>query len=205
MNQFIQSWLLQCFAIFLIVGCLAGLVVGALLLLRPQSLQRTSSRLNRWVSTRHLDQSLERTVVLDPFFYRYRHASGTLMLLGALYILYFFAVRMDRLQMIGGLARSFKLPVQLVSGLLDALTLSALTGALFAAAISLFLLLRPSLLRNFEQGANRWVSMRRALKPMEEQHPGMDEYVFKYNQQAGVLLVFGSLYVLVILLFWFGH
>ncbi|ADE12830.1 hypothetical protein [Sideroxydans lithotrophicus] len=205
MNQFIQSWLLQCFVIFLIVGSLAGMVAGALLLLRPQSLQRTNSLLNRWVSTRHLDQSLERTVALDPFFYRHRRASGALMLLGALYILYFFAVRMDRPEMIGGLARSFKMPVQLVSGLLDALTLSALTGAMFAVAISLFLLLRPSLLRNFEQGANRWVSMRRALKPMEMQRSGMDEYVFKYSQQAGILLVFGSLYVLVILLFWFGH
>ena len=39
MNPLIQSWLLQSFVLFLIVGSLAGMVVGALLLLRPQSLQ----------------------------------------------------------------------------------------------------------------------------------------------------------------------
>src|SRR5512135_293024 len=205
MNPLIQSWLLQSFVLFLIIGSFAGMVVGALLLLRPQSLQTASQKLNRWVSTRHLDQSLERTVALDPFFYRYRRASGTLTLLGALYILYFFSVRMDRPGMTGVLARSFKLPTQLVSGLLDALTLSALVGALFAALISLFLLLRPSLLRDFEQGANRWVSMRRALKPAEVQRAGMDDYVFKHVHQAGILLVLGSLYVLVLLLSWLGH
>jgi len=205
MNPLIQSWLLQSFLLFLIIGSLAGMVVGALLLLRPQSVQRASQKLNRWISTRHLDQSLERTVALDPWFYRYRRTSGTLTLLGALYILYFFAVRMNRPEMIGALSQSFQLPAALVSGLLDALTLSALLGASFAAMISLFLLFRPSLLRDFEQGANRWVSLRRALKPLEEQRAGVDVYVLGHAHQTGVLLVLGSLYVLAILLSWISH
>ncbi len=205
MNPLIQSWLQQSFILFLIIGSLAGVVVGALLLLRPQSLQQASQKLNRWVSTRHLDQSLERTVTVDPWFYRYRRTSGTLILLGALYILYFFAVRMDRREMIVALSQSFRLPAALVSALLDALTLSALLGASLAAVISLFLLFRPSLLRDFEQGANRWVSLRRALKPMEEQRAGVDVYVFGHAHQTGVLLVLGSLYVLAILLSWFSH
>lgn len=205
MNPLVQSWLQQSSILFLITGSLAGMVVGALLLLRRQNLQLASQKLNRWISTRHLDQSLERTVAVDPFFYRHRRIGGALTLLGAFYILYFFALRMDRSGMIGGLAQYFKLPAALVSALLDALTLSALLGASVAALISLFLLLRPSLLRDFEQGANRWVSLRRALKPMEVQHLGMDEYVYKHSQQTGILLVLGSLYVLASLLFWIGH
>lgn len=205
MNQFIQSWLLQSFAIFLIIGSLAGMVVGALLVLRPQSLQRVSQRLNRWISTRHLDQSLERSVSVDPWFYRYRRTSCTLTLLGAVYIIYFFTVNMDRANAVTGLAQHFNLPVPLIAWLLDALVLSALLGALFAAFISVSLLLRPSMLRDFEQGANRWLSLRRGLKPVEIPRQGVDAYVLQYGRQAGILLVLGSLYTVVLLTIWFSN
>ncbi len=205
MDPLIQSWLLQSFVIFLIVGSIAGMVVGALLLLHPQSLQRVSQNLNRWISTRHLNQSLERNIDLDPWFYRYRRTAGTFILLGAVYIFYYFAVSMDKTDTINGLVKYSKLHPLLVGGLLDALVLSALLGALLAAFVGLFMLLRPSLLRDFEQAANRWVSMRRALKPMEVSNHSLDDYVFKYGRQAGILLMLGSLYVLVFLLSWIGR
>ena len=205
MNPLIQSWLMQSLVIFLMLGSLAGMAVGLLLVLRPQSLQRLGQTLNRWVSTRHLEQPLERSINLDPWFYRYRRSSGALTLLGAGYIIYFFTVSMDRTEAISGLAKHFKLPPALVSGLLDALVLSALLGALFAAFISLFLLLRPSLLREFEQGANHWVSLRRTLKPMEIPRAGVDEYVLQHARRSGILLVLGSLYILALLTFWFGR
>jgi hypothetical protein len=205
MNPLFQSWLLQSAVIFLIVGSLAGMIVGALLLLRPQTLQRMSQLLNRWVSTRHLDQTLERTVNFDSWFYRYRRTSGTLTLLGACYVIYFFTVNLDRADTISGLARHYQLPSSFVGALLDALVLSAMLGALFAAFVSLFLLLRPSMLRDFEQGANRWISLRRALKPMEVPREGVDEFVLQRSRQAGILLVLGSLYVLVMLTIWLNH
>ncbi len=205
MNQFIQSWLLQAFVIFLIVGSLAGMVVGALLVLRPQSLQRVNQLLDRWTSTRRLDQPLEGSVKFDPWFYRYRRICCTLTLLGALYIIYFFTVNMDRTNAISAFAQHSDLPASWIAWLLDAMVLSALLGALFAAFISLILLLRPSMLREFEQGANRWLSLRRALKPAEIPRKGVDAYAFQYGLQAGTLLVLGSLYVLVVLLSWVGH
>lgn len=199
MDTVVESLLLRSAVLFLIVGSLAGLVVGALLLWRPQRLRMVSAVLNRWVSTRHLDQSLERSVSLDPWFYRYRRTSGVLTLLGSCYILYFFTVSLDKVEAINGLSRHFKLPFVLVGALLDAGVLIALLGALFAGFISLFLLWRPSLLREFEQGANQWVSLRRALKPAEIPRPGVDEYVFQHGRRAGILLVLGSLYTLVLL------
>lgn len=205
MNQFVQSWLLQSFVVFLIVGGLAGVAVGALLVLRPQSLQRVSQRLNRWMSTRHLDQTLERGVKFDPLFYRYRPVCCTLTLLGALYVIFFFAVSMDRTHTISGLVTFFKQPAPMIAWLLDATVLSALLGALFAAFISLVLLLRPSMLRKFEEGANQWVSLRRGLKAVEIPRHGVDEYVFQNGLPAGILLMFGGLYVLVMLTTWIGH
>lgn len=205
MNPLFQSWLLQSAVIFLIAGSLAGIVVGTLLLLRPQSLQRVGQFLNRWISTRHLDQSLERTVDLDPWFYRHRRTSGAFTLMGAVYILYFFTVKLDRANAIAGLSRYFNWPALAAGGVLDALVLSAMLGALFSAFVALFLLMRPSLLREFEQGANQWVSLRRALKPMEMPRKGVDEYIFRHSRQAGILLVLGGLYTLVLLTFWFSR
>jgi hypothetical protein len=205
MDPVVESLLLRSVVIFLLVGSLAGIGVGALLLWNPFRLRALGALLNRWISTRHLDQSLEQAVMIDPWFYRYRQANGVLTLLGAAYIIYFFTVSMDRDATVAGLARYYDLHIQLVGGLLDAFVLSALSGALLATFVSLFLLLRPSLLRDFEQAANQWISMRRALKPMEASHPGLDEYVFKHGRQAGGLLVLGSLYVLVLLLTWLGH
>jgi hypothetical protein len=205
MNPVVESLLLRSAVLFLMVGSLAGLGVGALLLWNPQRLRWIGNILNRWVSTRHLDQTLERTVDFDPLFYRYRRVGGGLVLLASGYILYSFTFGLDRANTIIGLARRFSLPSALVGGLLDALVLSALLGALFAAFVSLFLLLRPSQLRDFEQVANRWVSLRRGLKPVEIPRKGVDEYVFKYGRQAGILLVLGSLYTLALLTFWLSH
>ena len=205
MHPIIQSWLLQSFVIFLIFGSLAGLATGVLLLLRPEALQKMGEKLNRWISTRHLDQSMERTINLDLWFYRYRRVFGALILLGAIYVLYYFTVSMDRASTIDGLARYFKLHPVLIGGLLDALALSSILGALCAALIGLFLILRPSMLRNIEQVSNQWVSLRRAMKPVEIRREGVDEYVFQRARQAGILLVLGSFYVLIMLTIWLSH
>lgn len=205
MNPLIQSWLLQSLVIFLVVGSLGGIAAGLSLLLRPDSLQRLGQKLDRWISTRHLDQSMENNVNIDPWIYRYRRVGGSLILLGAVYILYYFTVGMERAGAIASLAGYFKLPVSLIGALLDALAFSSILGALCAALVGLFLILRPSMLRDFEQVANRWISLRRAMKPAEIRRAGVDEYVFKCARQAGILLLLGSLYVLVVLLFWIGH
>lgn len=205
MNPLVESLLLRSAVLFLVVGSLAGLLVGALLLWRPHRLRAVSDILNRWISTRSMDRPLERSVTLDPWFYRYRRTSGLLILLASGYIVYFFTVSLDRAGAIIGLSKRLGWPQGLTGGLLDALVLSAFLGALLAAFVSLFLLLRPSLLRDFEQGANQWISLRRALKPLEIARHGVDENVFRYARQAGVALILCSLYVIVILTFWLGR
>jgi len=114
-------------------------------------------------------------------------------------------VGLDRASAIIGLSKRFGLPSGLVGGLLDALVLCVLLGALFSAFVSLFLLLRPSLLKDFEQVANRWVSLRRGLKTVEVPRAGLDEYIFKYGRQAGIFLMVGSLYTLALLTFWLNR
>ncbi len=205
MNPLIQTWLLQSAVIFLVVGSFAGLLVGALLVLSPQRLQRLSAPLNRWVSTRRFDKELERSFSLDPWFHRYRQVSGVLILLGALFVLYYFTAGLDRGLAIDGLARHFAYPAALVAALLDALVLISLLGALCAVLVALFMLFRPSLLRGIEQGANQWLSLRRSIKPLEIPRTDVDVYVLRYARQIGIFLLLGGLYTLVFLLIWLSR
>lgn len=204
-NPYVEFVLLRSAILFLAVGSLAGLVTGAMLFWHSNRLRMAGVILNRWVSTRHLNQALDRTVEIDPWFYRHRRISGGLILLGALYILYTFTVGLDRISVVTQLSGRFGMSSGMVEGFLDALVLSALLGALLAAFVSLFLLMRPSWLKDFEQTSNRWMSLRRALKPMEVRRDGVDEYVFRHGRGAGILLMLGSLYVLALLTTWIGH
>jgi hypothetical protein len=184
------------------VGSVAGLAAGALLLWQPQRLSAIGAVLNRWVSTRKLDTVLERSVTLEPWFYRHHRVVGTATLLASAYVIYFFTISLDGASAVKVLSQQFNWPAVVVSVLLDALVLSLVLGALLAAFVSLYLTIRPSMLRGFEQGANRWLSLRRAMKPLEIPRQGVDELVFKHRRQAGILLVLGSLYTLAMLTLW---
>ncbi|MDP2805311.1 MAG: hypothetical protein Q8O24_05155 [Gallionellaceae bacterium] len=192
----------QAFFNFLILGSIAGLIVGALLIFKPHWLHRVGLFTNRWVSTRQLSRSLESTITLDPWIYRNNRLSGAGVLVGALYLLYFFTVSLDKNIAVLGLSQRFHVPISYVSAWFDSWVLIAILGATFALVISLFVLFRPSSLKDFEGKANQWISLRNALKPLEIPRSGVDELAFRYAQQVGVMLIIGSLYTLVLLTIW---
>lgn len=202
MHPIIQTWLFQSAVIFLLIGSVSGLLVGALLIFRPQYFQAISALLNRWISTRTLDKSLERSFSLDPWLYRYRRFTGMLVLLGSLFVLFYFTVQLDRAATIDGLAKHFHYYQSIVGGFLDALVLSSLLGAVCAVFVALSLMFRPSLLRGFEESANQWLSLRKALKPLEIPRDNMERYVERHTRQIGIFLLLGSLYTLVLLAYW---
>jgi hypothetical protein len=169
------------------------------LLFHPQRFYVISAMLNRWISTRTLDKALESSFALEPWLYRYRRATGALILIGAMFVLFYFTVQLERAETIAGLAKHFHYFPSLVAGLLDALVMSSLVGALSAVFVALCLMFRPSLLRGFEETANQWLSLRRAMKPMEMQRDNMDRYVQRYARQVGIFLLLGSLYIMVLM------
>jgi hypothetical protein len=198
----IDKFLFHAFLLFLMAGSIAGLFVGAALVLRPAWLLHVSKLVNRWIAMRRISILLERVIKVDRWFYRYRHVSGMFILAGAVFLMYFFTARFDKLSALSSLSKKFALPHAFVEVLLDSSVLSILLGAALALIISLFLLIRPSMMKGFEQSANQWISLRRGLKPFEISHVGVDEYAFKNVQMTGVLLLFGSLYTLAGLTIW---
>lgn len=200
----VNTLLLRALVLFLMLGSVAGLFAGVVLVLRPDWLLRVSKRANQWVSTRQMDRSLERGVNLDRWFYRYHRVGGSLTLSGAVFLIYFFTSGFDKPGILVGLSKIYAAPPAVLGLLLDTFIRVNLIGAVFVLIISLFLLFRPSLLCGLERSANQWYSMRRELKPLEISRSGVDEYVFRNIRLTGVLLLFGSLYALAGLAFWLG-
>jgi len=202
---FSDAVLTRSLIIFLLLGSIAGLVAGAALLLRPELLLRVSKVANCWVSTRQLSRPFARFFSLDSWFYRYNRLSGAVLMSGSIYMVYFFTAAFDKTVALNSIFKTAMVPPALMAGLVDALVLASLTGAVFVMLISLFLILRPSMLREFELHANRSLSLRERLKPLEITRDGVDQYVFRNMRLAGVLILSGSLYTLVVLVSYFKN
>lgn len=186
-------FLWQSLAIFLLIAALLGILLGLLLTFKPDLMERINRGANRWISMRQIDRLLDRIISLEQWFYQYHRPLGILVILGAVYILVYFGVLFDKaiaLQRLTGY-----IPSVLLDGLLDALVLTSLIGAVAALFVGLLLWLRPSLLRGFEEEANQWISSRRAIKVLDVPHDQVNRFVARHMRQVGYLLLLGSLYL----------
>ena len=191
-NQ-IDMLLWQDFAIFLLICTPLGVVISILLIVKPQLMERLSSLANRWMSARRLSQFLDRSISIEHWFYRHHRAFGATAMLGSLYIFIYFGILFDKVYALQHL--NWKIPTSLIDGLLDALVLCSLTGAVVAFMVGLFLWLRPSLLRGIETEANQWVSSRKAIKILEIPRDHIEDFVACHAQRIGWLLLLGSIYL----------
>lgn len=198
--NFANIILWRALAIFLLFGALSGVLLGLLLIFKPQFLERINRVANRWVSTRHISRWLDRSVSIERWFHQHHRAVGVTIVLGSSYMLIYFWFLFDKAYTLQRWSLSGMLPAKLLDGLLDALVLASLVGGVVALIVGLFLLLRPSLLRGTEEEANQWVSSRRATKVLEVPHGEVDLFVARHAQRVGWLLLLGSIYLFFALL-----
>ncbi|MDO8294744.1 MAG: hypothetical protein Q7T29_18040 [Gallionella sp.] len=196
----IDIFLWRALAIFLLIGALMGVAVSLLLIFKPHLMAHTSRIANRWISTRRMDQLLDRSISIEQWFYQHHRLLGILITFGACYILVYFGLLFDKpatLQSLSGYA-----PNWLRDILLDALVLASLIGAVVALFVGLFLWLRPSQLRGIEESANQWISSDRAVRMLEVPHDQVERFVERHLQQVGWLLLVASAYLFFVLARW---
>ena len=195
LNNPVHVLLWRDLAIFLMFGALLGVALGLLMIFKPQYLERCSKVGNRWISTRHISQWLDRSISIEHWFYRHHRAVGVVIVLGAAYIFIYFGFQFDRAYTLLRWSQKLPLPAQQLNGLLNALVLGGLIGGAVALIAGLFLWFRPSLLRGVEEQSNRWVSSRRATKILDVPHDQVDIFVARHAQKAGWLLLLASIYL----------
>lgn len=190
LNQ-IDTFLWQGLAIFLLFCTPLGIAVSLLLIVKPKIVERLNRVANFWISARHLSRFLDQSISVEHWFYRHHRIFGAVVMLGSFYVFVYFGILFDKAYALQHL--SWKISPRLLDGLLDALVLSSLTGAVVAFMVGLFLWLRPSLLRGIETEANQWVSSRKALKIIEIPRDQVENFVAHHAQRIGWLLLLGSI------------
>lgn len=186
-------YLWHALSIFLLFGALLGIMLGLLLIFKPQYVERLNRVANRWISTRRTSRLLDRSISIERWFYRHHRAAGIVIMLGSVYIFIHFGFLYDQaytLQRWSGM-----LPAKMLQALLDALVLGALIFSAASLLLGLLICLRPSLLRRLEQQANQWVSLRHATKVFDVSRDQIDIFVVRHAQRVGWLLLLGSIYL----------
>ena len=147
----------------------------------------------------------DRAIEVDHWFYRYSRISGAILLTGGMYIEFVFTAPHARDNFLSSLNSMHLLHPLLLALLLDELVLLFIAAAMLAILLSLFLVFRPSMLKDIELRANKRLSLRSTLKPAEMQHAELDLLLFRHYRLAGLLLLCGSLYTLLGLGFWLSR
>lgn len=181
--------------VFLALGVLFSAVFGAGLLLRQSWSFRLSDRLNGWISTRRAMLVLERPIDVQRPMYRRHRWVGLLIALAATVVIYVLIERYNPAPILAYFAPDVRPAV--LSWWLEWFRYFVLMTNVFALAVGIVLMVRPSLLKGFEAWANRSYSARKLTKPLEIMHLGLDRLVQTYPRATGAAILIGSLYALV--------
>jgi hypothetical protein len=188
-----EALLFRDLAIFLLICAPVGAVISLLLIMKPKVMERVSRVANYWVSTRFLNRFLDKSISIEHWFYRYHRVFGAAVVAGSTYIFVYFGILFDKTYALKQL--KWGTPAALTEGLVDALVLGSLTGAVVSFMVGIFLWLRPSLLRGIEEEANQWVSTRRAIKMLDIPRDEVEIFVSRHTRRVGWLLLLGSIYL----------
>lgn len=193
--SFLSQIVQQVIFIFLLAGAVFALASGLLLAFASETAFRISERMNRWVSTRAAIRPLEQHRNISRPLYRLHRLVGALICAGALYSLIVLGMPAGEAAIVKSLSGIG--PARFSAWLSESLRYVLLAGNFGALLFGLVFLVRPSALKSLEAWADRRISERKAIKPLEKMRMSADQLVRRHPRAVGVLVIFGSLYVLV--------
>lgn len=172
---------LQSALVFILLGCMLGLMLGIVMLVKPNRLRNFSAGANRWFSTAGLSAAVNRSHESGRLAKRYRRGFGGVIFacgLAALITLLWRQPMPDGLTSIGSLY-----------------WLAAATAAL-AAAIGLAFMLAPHCLDRFESWANRWHETEQVELIFDISRDFPDRFAAQNPRLVASIIVIASLYAL---------
>ncbi len=177
-------------------GCIIAILMALILFFLPDVYLLVSQRLNKWVSTRQSLKPMEIPRRQERHIYRHHRLFGLLVTIGAVYTLSYFMLDYDPQRIQKTLQQHVSLKPIILEWLLEAGSIMLMLTNLFVLVIGVIVLIRPSLLKNFEAWSNKWVSTRHASRVLDQQYAGLDRFTLQHPRLMGGLLLLASLYVL---------
>lgn len=182
----------------LAAGASLSLAAGLWLLISPASFGKHSGTLGRWFSLQRALSPLDEPRTVERFLYRHHKVLGVFLIAGSTFALYSQAFQFDYSRL-HALFDQGAHPAMLAA-LIDGAARFLFFGNLFAYAIGVIVLLRPSLLKDAETRANRWVSVRQMLRFLDKSRcPSGEGRLERRGRAIGLFAALASLCVLMVI------
>lgn len=167
------------------------LLIGLFILVSPDLFIRTGNKLNRWVSTEAFFNKLDAPKNTERFFYRHHVSCGLLFVFGAMYIFYTFAFAFDASKQ----TLSFFSSAVVNDWLINSLVFLNIIFSIVIFVVGLFVMLRPSALKNIETIANHWFAVDASIKGLDVQLSMPDKMFLKRPRLLGFIIMAASAYI----------
>jgi hypothetical protein len=174
------------FLLFLWMGSMLAALVGAGLLFAPAQVERINRYFAQWIGARNIGMEMDRPRSTERYIYRHHRVAGALVFSGAVVVIYRFLLAPAR-------ERMALLAAPDMFGLLDAGIAFLVIGNVLAAAIGLIVFFRPSMLREFEDVANQWISTDKVTRFFNRPQFLLDRFVMQHRCLFGAGLVIAGL------------
>lgn len=168
-------------------GSLAGLLLGAALLLRPERTLAVMRGMNRWVSSRRAIKPLEvpRTALQET---RGRRLwLGLVLAAVGAYALTVLVWNLDPGQLAAALAADPRYSPTAV--ILESGRWILVAGSAVCIAIGLMMAFAPRAMESFEAWSNRWVSSRQALQGVDTMYVPLDRLAERFPRASAILIL----------------
>jgi hypothetical protein len=190
--------LIKDFSFYLGMGLfLVSLIVGLVLIIKPDLIIRLNRRVGKKFSLRRLTKAIEVPNNIDRVFYRHHKIIGIVVTLVASYVLYYFTFVYDA-NAIAQMLKSHN-HGQILDLLVSALRLFMLVSCVVIVLLGITIFFRPSQLKSIEVWANRWISTRQATRSLSVERNQVNQLVDKYPRLIGIMIVFLSVYACLLL------
>ncbi len=186
--EHLYNIIVQSILILLCVGSAGAALVGAGLLFAPAKTLKLNAFMSKWIDTRRIRVELDRPRWVERLFYRWHRLAGALVVIGATYALYTLLLTPIPIW-IGKLFEGDAL------GLWPAFCAFLVIGNVLAVFLGALVFARPSLIREIELAANRWISTEFLNDFFGAMHMSFELLLFRHLKKTGVFMFVSGIYV----------
>jgi hypothetical protein len=173
-------------AVLLAFGVLLALcaIVGAIVAIRPDALNRLKAASEKRVSMRRATRPLDIPRNVDRVFYRHHKAYGAIVVALAVFLLYVLVFE-GTIEWRALFAKEYR---EIGAIVVETARIVLWLASIFALIVGTVVFVRPSALKDLERTANRWVTPRRYTYLLEREYSGLDGCLSRYPRAWGTVV-----------------
>ncbi len=185
------------FAFLLVVG---ALIYSALILFKPQQALKVNAKFNSWFSTEKVDSAVDKHINTNEWILKNRWWIGSLFLVGAGITFKYLIKDFDANQFI---ALVIQPSTKSSQALIEILIVSIHWFLIFTSGAGMLaclaFLINPGAFQRFSNKLDTHYSTESIKEEADTVYTAVDDWVMKYHTIIGLVLFFGSTYLMVLL------